>query len=119
MLTKHKLLIFGGGGLICLVVVVGLIIFQSTQAGSSSLLQAGSTKTALVKANWCKHCRKMIPQMQKLARKYPSKYIIIDGPQKGKQWLSKNNVKAYPAVAQYNSQNDTVSNIKYGYQSLQ
>ena len=119
MLRKHKLFLFGGGGLICLVVLVALIIFQSTEARTSSLLQAGSLKTALVKANWCSHCRKMIPQMQKLVSLYPSKYIIIDGPKKGKEWLRSNNIKAYPAVGQYNAQNDTISNIKYGYQLLQ
>lgn len=85
---------------------------DGTQTSSSN-----GKQVVLVYADWCPHCRKMKPMFQKLMKEYPGKYDMKHGPDFGNAWLTQKQIKAYPAIALYNTVSDTFENVQYGSKS--
>ena len=106
-----------GVAVLVLLCGVGWWCFRKPAATPSPVyLQGGSgpaAKVQLIKASWCPHCKSMVPIFEELVKQDPSKYEIIDGPQKGSQWLKTNDIKAYPAIRLYRTANGSPE-IMYG-----
>lgn len=99
---------------------VGWWCFRRPSSPVIRLAQVGKPpyKVQLIKANWCPHCRSMVPIFQELIKQSPSTYEIVDGPAKGGAWLKKNNIQAYPAIRLYRTDNSKPT-IMYGAKTKQ
>lgn len=106
---------------VVILIVVGWLIWRRSKASYQIAMKPdepslpSEKQVCLVKADWCGHCKKMIPIFEQLMSEDPDKYIVIDGPSR-KDWLRENNIRAFPAIGII--ENGSLSEVQYGAKSI-
>ena len=83
-------------------VLIGLFLWVF-RSNKRTTLQGGADerrykRLCLVKADWCPHCKAIVPIFKKLRKIYPHTFAVIDGPSMGVDFLRRNRIKAYPMM---------------------
>jgi thiol-disulfide isomerase/thioredoxin len=104
-------------------VVVVALFFWISRSNQRTQLQGGSNderkyrRLCLIKADWCPHCKRIIPVFEKLRKMHPHTFAIIDGPSQGADFLRRNRISAYPMMGVFDTRTKQITHLRVAQRS--
>lgn len=108
------------GGVAAVVIVAVCFWISRSRSNQPTALQGGSNekierkyrRLCLIKADWCPHCKAIIPVFEKLSKVHPHTFAIIDGPSQGPDFLRRNRIRAYPMMGVFDTRTEQITHLR-------